>query len=254
MQGEHPDDQALPRPFWDALRHDEPDPRAVERAYQRFIAVPQPWAPPRLMLARWLLGGFAFGWGVVFAATGDPLFGARVRATPVVTMGSAAAAPSARRASPGGARKPALSDPGGARSAATVEASTAPSPVEPTPARSSVQREAASSLAAPAPPSASPHVDPTWQRAAVALRAHDYDAAAAAFSDLESHGTSSERDAASLALAEVLLAQGRTAAARARLEALSTSATAAVTRDKARALLTPSAPVNRSTEAVPATQ
>jgi hypothetical protein len=79
--------------------------------------------------------------------------------------------------------------------------------------------------------------DPKWQRAAAALQAHDYDAAEAALRELETSGAARDRDAASLALAQVLLRRGRDVEGRARLERLSTHASSTPVREQARALL-----------------
>lgn len=237
--GDDPDDRALPRAFWDALRHDEPDPHTVDRAYRRFVAAPVHVPPPRLLLGRWLLGGFALGWGVVFAATGDPLFGAR-------SHWLSELAPSGVPSEPPGARKPR----GGTPPPAKVVGSTPPASsndVPPTLTEAPPPAATAAPELARSRANGDFRVDPTWQRAAAALRTHDYAAAEAALFDLEHQGTPSAREAASLALAQVLLARGQTATARTRLERLSVSAHSVVTRDKARALLSaPSVGSDRS--------
>ncbi|HTQ06494.1 MAG TPA: hypothetical protein VMI54_21690 [Polyangiaceae bacterium] len=260
MSHEDPGEPPLPRAYWDALRGDEPEPGEVERAYGRFVAASRPASPPRLMLARFLLGGFAAGWGVVYAATGDPWFGARERMAPrEAPSSSAGVAP----ASPRPARRGARAEP----SAVAVESSVpavessdavdtaAPPPAAPEgPAASSARRDTGFVVPVPSGSAAGSRADPSWQRAAVALRGHDYPAAEAALTDLETRGSASDRDAASLALAEVLLAEGRSDAARTRLERLSAGAQTPLTRDKARALLaSSSSSVNRSPGPAPGT-
>jgi hypothetical protein len=79
--------------------------------------------------------------------------------------------------------------------------------------------------------------DPKWQAVLAALKLHDYRAAESALANLAATGTSDEREAASLSLAEVLLARGRVTEARARFERLSKSARSALVREKARAVL-----------------
>jgi len=72
---------------------------------------------------------------------------------------------------------------------------------------------------------------------------------------VETTGTPSDRDAASLALAQVLLTRGRTVEARARLERLVRRAGSAVVREKAAALLAePSTAGDRSNAVGPVPQ
>jgi hypothetical protein len=71
----------------------------------------------------------------------------------------------------------------------------------------------------------------------MALEVHDYDDAESALHELETSGAAGDRDAASLALAQVLLRRGRSVEARARLERLSSHASSPPVRTQAAALL-----------------
>jgi hypothetical protein len=211
------DEPPLPGSLWDALRRDEPDPRAVQRAYLRFVTSPRARAL-HLGLVSWLVAGFVLGWGVVFAATGDPLFGAGLRA-PAHAIVPPVVAPSLVRA------------PASPRAVRGPRATDAPAPIEPRP---SVRRAVPGP--APAVSAAAPR-DPKWQHVADALRARDFVAAQTALVELEAAGTPADRDAATLALAQVLVTVGRLSDARARLERLSTSSASAVVREQAARLL-----------------
>jgi hypothetical protein len=85
----------------------------------------------------------------------------------------------------------------------------------------------ASTPTAAAPPRSS------WTLAATAMRAGDYAAAEAAFSDLASSPDASTRDAARLARAQVWIAQGHASKARGTLEDLSTSGATPLVRKRA---------------------
>lgn len=214
MNVDERDEPPLPEAMWNLLREDEPQPRAVRAAYVRFLAR-RPAPVSVFVLLRWLAAGFALGWGVAFAATGDPLFGAGLRGSGGV---EAPRAPSSH-----------------VRGGASHAPSSAPVPVElvaPEPSGSAlrIEKSAPSSVF-------SSGSDTKWQRAATALKALDYDAAETALRELETGGAPGDRDAASLAVAQVLLTRGRVVEARARLEHLSTAASSSLVREKATALL-----------------
>jgi hypothetical protein len=243
MSRDEHDEPPLPESIWETLRRDEPDDQKVQIAYLRFAARRQPLTSP-LLLLRWLAAGFGAGWGVAFAATGDPLFGAGRLLNPppelpVVDPGSLTPR-SSLRANP--------------RVQSAPTSTSQPVPIEPE---------------APVPATSSPAVspglqgvlgepsaaDPKWQRAAAALKVHDYEAAEHALRELEMSGTAGDRDAASLAVAQVLLTRGRSVEARARLEQLRTRALSPLVRSKAAALLaSPAAAAERSFEPPPVTQ
>lgn len=214
----------LPEAIWSLLRRDEPAPGDVQAAYRRYVTRrPEPVSAFRVV--RWLAVGFVAGGGVAFAATGVPALGARfwplhltARQGEASTLAHVPERP-LRRAAPESAPAPATS--------------TMPPP--------------ASSSDGARPAGESPHVvvlpeppasDPKWQRAAAALKTHNYSAAENALREVETTGTPSDRDAASLALAQVLLTRGRAVEARARLERLTQRAGSALVREKAAALLT----------------
>jgi hypothetical protein len=240
MSLEHDDEPPPASAAWDLFRRDEPEPRAIQAAYLRFAAR-RPERVSALLLLRWLTAGFVLGWGVAFAATGDPLFGAGLRRAQPAAAAVSRVMPSAR---------PSIRAP-----ERTSDAPSALAPLDraaPEPKPSSTGAHAFGS----APPSVlaeSTATDPKWQRAAAALKARDYAAAETALREVETAGAPNDRDPASLALAQVLLTRGRMVEARARLERLSVHASSPLVREKATALLADSASAGRSaaTPAVP---
>lgn len=224
MSAMHDDDPPPSEGVWDLFRRDEPEAREIQAAYLRFAGR----RPERLSVfrvARWLVVGFGAGLGVAFAATGVPLLGTglyrTLRGGPHPHEGVPTAHPAARAP----AREP-----------------PAPSAL-PLPSAAAAPEPASSGSARP--PGPPPHAtlgepaptDPKWQRAATALKTHDYSAAEAALREVETTGAPGDRDAASLALAQVLLTRGRVVEARARLERLRARASSALVREKAAALL-----------------
>ena len=213
----------LPESIWNLLRQDEPDPRAIQAAYYRFAAR-RPKPVSAFKVVRWLALGFVAGGSVALAATGTARLRERLWPAHLAARGAEA--------------KPAPATPSSVAPASRATAS-APSPD-------------VSSLPAPNPPSDALHptseapravlpepspTDPKWQRAAAALKTRNYPAAESALREVETTGAPGDRDAASLALAQVLLTRGRVVEARARLERLSQRAGSTLVRDKARALL-----------------
>jgi hypothetical protein len=199
----------LPAALWEALRHDEPEPHEIERAYRRFVAEPR---TPRHELAflRWFALGLLSCSGLLFAATHVvPRFRAR---QVVVPQPARKSAPSA--------------------SAALWRQLPEVVPVASAPAASVASARRALERA-PLPPEAARR----WQSVALALRQHDYAAAETALMELEASSSRTESEAASLSLAQVLLARGRVDAAQAKLERLSQSASSGLVRDKSAALL-----------------
>jgi hypothetical protein len=176
-----------------------------------------------IKVVRWLAVGFVAGGGVAFAATGTPLLGERLWRA--IAERGADVSPPVRPRAP-------------ARAPATAAASVSSPEVEIVP-----QPEPPSGSVRPAgdPPhvafAESPTTDPKWRRAAAALKARDYPAAENALREVETTGTPGDRDAASLALAQVLLTRGRVVEARARLERLRQRAGSALVREKATTLL-----------------
>ena len=242
MSSSEDEQPPLPESIWNLLRRDEPEPGAIQAAYGRYVTR-QPRRVSTLRIVRWLAVGFVAGGSVAFAATGVPALRARLwhplgvsaREGEASTLAKVSGPP-LRRAAPESASPPALS--------AVPQA-------EPPSDRARPAAEAPHAVVLPEPPTD----DPKWRRAATALKTHDYSAAEHALREVETTGTLSDRDAASLALAQVLLTRGRTVEARARLERLVRRAGSAVVREKAAALLAePSTAGDRSNAAGPVPQ
>jgi hypothetical protein len=229
------DEPSVKEAFWNTLRRDPADPRAIERAYWRFTRASVPRRTP-FRVGRWLIVGFVAGVGAVSAATVARHVVARwTTVTPRDGSNSnhEAAARDARRASPRN------------RSAA------APSAVPEVPSAAAADGAPSSSAARAVAPRAADTVpvalDPKWRRVSDALRANDYRTAETALRELETRGAPAERESASLSLAQVLLARGRVAEARPRLERLRATARSSLVQQKATALLAGlSVPSNRS--------
>lgn len=232
----------LPESIWNLLRRDEPEPEAIQSAYGRYVARrPDRVSPFRVM--RWLAVGFVAGGSVAFAATGVPALRARLWPPREVSAREGEASTLAKISGPPLQRAATESVPPPASS------DTAPPAAPTNGARPAV--EAPHGVILPEPPAS----DPKWQRAASALKTHDYSAAENALREVETTGTPSDRDAASLALAQVLLTRGRTVEARARLQRLVQRAGSAVVRAKAAALLAdPAATGDRSSAGAPVPQ
>jgi hypothetical protein len=211
MTPRDPSDSPLSPELIGLLRSDAADARDVERAYRRF-AIHRDVVPKPARVGRWLAFGFAMGWGVVFAATGEPFPGYREQSRPSAPQPTAPAPKTPR--SPG------------------TPAPTASVEPEVPPASSAPRSPPVFSY-----PFEGDQPNPKWQRAARALRERDYSEAHAALDELERSENRADAEAASLALAQVLVAQGREREARGRLERLVASARSKLVRDKARALL-----------------
>lgn len=227
---------------WEALRRDEPHPRDVELAYRRFTASRFPrltdWA-----LWRWLFAGLAAGVSVVSAATG---YRWTTSLRSVSTLAPSAVPRPAASVPESAPRRAALSRPPASSSVVT------PPPTERviTPARAAAAR-----AALPDVPDEATTNDPKWQDVARALRERNYAGAEAALNALEVGRAAADREAATLTLAQVLMANDRAAEARSRLELLSTTARSPLVREKAKHLLAQlRAHEERSTTAPAATQ
>jgi hypothetical protein len=218
-------DEPPPSPaVWHLFRRDEPDPRAIQAAYLRFAGRrPERLSPLRMV--RWLAVGFVAGLSVAFAATGAPLLGSRLFRSLRGGPGAHDTAPAVRlpvRAPVRARAEASAVAPAG--SAASADLPTSPGARTPAPVPHATLVEPG-------------ETDPTWQRAAAALKAHDYAAAEKALREVEMGGVPGDRDAASLALAQVLLTRGREVEARARLERLRARGSSPLVREKAAALL-----------------
>lgn len=260
------DEPAVKEAFWDTLRRDPADPRDIARAYWRFTRASASRRTP-FALGRWLVVGFVAGAGVVSAATVARHVVARWT-TVIAREGSKPSlspAPRARRvphrrgAGPVIAEVPSVAARDVPPSGALPEAMPAETPRSPAPPPAAQPPAALPSAAlrvgATSPSDErSPSVDPQWRRVSEALRANDYAGAEAALHDLETHGSASDRESASLSLAQILLSRGRVAEARPRLERLGATARSSLVREKARAMLDSRRPSpDRSTSVAPDT-
>jgi hypothetical protein len=207
-----------------ALREDAPTERELDSAYSRF-AVRKRRRSPRLLVARWAMAGLALGFGVAFAAD----------AVVQRAQSKARAAPAASAVTLPVPRKTATR----VEAPSTVE-SAEPS-AEPSPAMAEAKRARVASSPAPSGPSA-PN-DPesgnaaAWSRAAEGLRNNDAAETKSALSALENSGRDSDREAARLVRAQLMLHQGDSAGALTVLNELMSSAKSPLVRSKARALI-----------------
>lgn len=218
------DRPALPRALVDLLRRDEPEPHAVEAAYRRY-ALQRPGPVSMRQVGRWLAVGFVAGSSAAFAATGTAHWRSRLWGTNQLL----AHGPQASSAATNRQRAP-IPTPAAPGSAPPSSSAALPPTLSDDPSRAFGE----SSRVVLGAPLAT---DPEWQRAATALKRQDLAAAEAALREVETTGTASDRDAASLALAQVLLKRGRLVEARARLERLRERSGSAIVREKAAALL-----------------
>jgi hypothetical protein len=85
-----------------------------------------------------------------------------------------------------------------------------------------------------------------WAKAAQGLRNDDFAATQAALATLEQAGSASDREAARLIRAQLMLHQGNASGARALLQDLANNAQSAQVRAKARSLLAQSAAASNS--------
>lgn len=220
----------LPRAFWDPLRDEQADPGAVTRAYVRFLATGNPRG--RRSVTGWFIAGFLAGASLVSAATAvrrlaGPL---PTRTAPVHVVQSVSSAPPHARSLPRSAAASSLSEPLAPTASPELAAAAPQRPSVPTASFDSAR-------------------DPKWQHVAIALRRGDYAAAETSLGDLEVAGSDANREAASLALAQVLIAEGRGAEARARLERLRDHGQSPLVRDKAKNLISTLTSANRSSSA-----
>jgi hypothetical protein len=221
----------LPPKLLEILRTDEPSRAEIERAYRRLRRGARGARAPVWLKTAVL--GLCLGGGVAFAATAvfEPLSrrsSAPAPGAPAPALSPQPVAQALRTASPEPARlDPALPD---ELPSATLGGGVS-QPLHAASKPSSVASETASpARAAVSPPTA-------WQRAAAALREHDWNTARSALLALEHSTDTGEREAARLALAELLINAGQMHEARWRLEDLSSNARSPTARTKAAALL-----------------
>lgn len=217
MSSIHPEPAELPGPLVEAWRADLASPAELRRGYARFIRR-RPAGGAWRGLLRLVAVGLVLGVGLAQAASlaQKRWFGQRELE-------------SAPHGQHGSKKKPALPVPR-QRPAPVASSSAAPSEEAPPLASAGPARP----TSAPAPT----FVQEQWQRAATALRDHDFVAAESAFIQIERSVGGAEGDAARLARAQLLASYGRSAEARALASDLQEHAQSALVRDKARALST----------------
>jgi hypothetical protein len=221
MSSDHSEDDALSRVWVEAWQADVADPTRVRAAYQRSVASRRTVgagssASTPLLVTRWVLLGVVIGTSSLFAATRAADWLAQA---PSVALARSSA--------------PALLTPGQTSATATLTA------VPPTPSAGEpglVTPPDRSTSLRPVVTASEPEL---WQQAARGLRDKDFDAADAALAELTGEGKSS-RDSARLVQAQVLLARGRSAEAKALLLELANTARSPRVQRKARELLSPS--------------
>jgi len=204
------------------LREEVPSDRMIDAAYRRFAA-PRRRRSQRWTVARWAIAGLVFGLGVAFAA--DAIVHRQPpRAPPAPSAPLPSALPQHKTRSLAG----------------SLSAQTAPSPLPPA-SDDTPQRVITSPPSSPA--IAESQREPggansaAWAQAAEGLRNQDDVETRAALSVLEQTGSDSDREAARLVRAQLLLHQRDFSGARALLQDLATTARSAPVRAKARALL-----------------
>ena len=208
------------------LREDQPSRYQLDAAYLRFSGRQQRRSR-HVLVARWLVAGLAMGLGAAFAAEA---------AAPKVL-------PPLHTPEP---PHSSLSEPRRRAAAATA------SPAAASPSASAIPQIAVPT-SAPAT-RAVPADDPVqgaangaaWARAAHGLRNHDVTETEAALALLEDGGSNSDREAARLIRAQLMLHQGDARGARAVLIDLASHAQSPVLRSKARSLLEQAAPKTNS--------
>jgi len=223
------------------LREDQPSQRELSAAYQRFARRP-PRRAPALVVSRWLIAGLAMGLGVAFGAEAVVQ---QLHPPPAPEAPAPVSAPRAvRKAVPRNTPLHSRED--------TLEPTAEPLPSSPEvkPPR------AAGSANWKAPPVSSeqrPAADSAvWAKAAQGLRNNDFAETEAALATLEHAGSATDREAARLIRAQLMLHQGDADGARALLRDLADGAQSAQVRAKARSLLAQSsAPSNSPLKVAP---
>jgi hypothetical protein len=194
----------------------------ARQAYAKFSARRGARRPVTLIaVAGWIIAGMLFSVGSLYAASAAPWPSRGLPSTPrVLEARLAKIARSAARQTP-----PKLSAP--------PALATAPSPSRPTPVLAGKNPPLAPGESAPVTIAAPEQ----WQRAARGLREGDFAGANAALRALTRQTSGAEREAAQLALAQLLLSHRQSAEAVPLLRALQTSASLSSVRRKATELL-----------------
>ena len=217
------------------LREDQPSEREFHAAYQRFARKPQRRARA-LLVSRWLIAGLAMGLGIAFGAEAVVQ---QLQPAPSVQLSPVGAPPGAiAKNVPLSARLPSPKD----ALAASAEPPPASSELRP-PRAAGAGNWRAASVSAEERPAADSAV---WAKAAQGLRNNDIVETEAALATLEHVGSTSDREAARLIRAQLMLHQGDSNGARALLQDLAGNAQSAQVRAKAQSLLSQSATKSNS--------
>ena len=201
-----------------------PSDAELAAAYRRFARRPRQRAP-RLLVSRWLVAGLVLGLGVAFGAEAVVQ---RLQPSSLSERPAPAAAPGpGRKAAPLSAP---LSSPGQDPPEAAAE---------PLPSAPELKHGRASGSASPKASGVSADERPpadsaVWAKAAEGLRNNDFAETQAALDTLEQAGSATDREAARLIRAQLMLHQGDVNGARAVLEDLARHAQSAQVRAKAR--------------------
>jgi cytoskeletal protein RodZ len=234
-----PESRALSRAALHALREDQPTVHELRAAYTRFTGTRERRSP-RLLVSRWLIAGVVMGLGIAFGA--EAVVQQLSPAEPAVPSAPAALQRSAPKAAPLPAVQPS--------SAGTVEPA-----VEPPPSTSDLKPVRAPSFGSAKAPAVNaddaPADSAVWAKAAEGLRNNDSAETQSALATLEHAGSSTDREAARLVRAQLMLHQGDKNGARALLQDLANNAQAAQVRAKARSLLLQNANANSPLNVTP---
>jgi len=210
------------------LREDQPSESELAAAYWRFARKTQHY-PSGLIVSRWLLAGLVMGLGLAFGAEAavkrfDQPLPAEQPAPLVVPHAAQKLAPLSvpqprPASSPESPAQPPTppSEPKGTRAASSAQPKLSPLETDERPPADSA----------------------VWTKAAQGLRDNDLAATQSALSTLEQAGSESDREAARLIRAQLMLHQGNTSGAQALLRDLAKNAQSSQVRAKARSLLTP---------------
>ncbi|MEI9940465.1 MAG: hypothetical protein WDO69_24895 [Pseudomonadota bacterium] len=203
------------------LREDQPSDRELASAYERFARGTQRRAPG-LLVSRWLIAGLVMGLGVAFGAEAAVQELQHLRAPPPAQRPVSEAAPRVRKAAPSNASLPSLAK----STVAPITPPHIPSPSSPNPKTSGSSAETT--------PTADSAI---WAKAARGLRNNDFAETESALTTLERAGSPTDREAARLIRAQLMLHHGDASGARALLRDLADNAQSAQVRVKARSLL-----------------
>jgi len=209
------------------LREDQPSERELQSAYQRFMRKPQRRSPS-LLVSGWVFAGLVLGLGVAFGA--EAVVQRMNPPLPLAPPNTPLSAPRSAHV-----KLPYRAPSADQTTASELSPELPTSPQQPPLARppSSVNPKAlASDSGEPAPANSE-----VWAKAAEGLRHNDVAETEAALAKVEHSGSTTDREAARLIRAQLMLHQGDSNGARALLRDLADNAQSEPVRAKARSLL-----------------